>query len=354
TSATIQLAELRLDTPLLLAEQDRLLLRDISARQTLGAALVLDLFPPQRGKRRPERLAFWQHYHNVMSDDAKALSLRLTQGALAPDRFALARQLDRPTLAQLCQQQHVVTADNWLLSQTHAAALSQRLLDVLSDFHQQHPDQPGLSLSRLLRMALPAEPVSCAESLLRQLLETRQIHHRQGWLHLPTHRVSFNPEQQAVWQQVVPHLHTDTACWVRDLAHTCNLTENDMRTLLKSAAAQGKVTAIVPDRYCLQTHLLHCAELIRTQHTQQGHTSAADFRDQLGIGRKLAIQILEYFDRSGFTRRRANTHLLRDPRMFTRMDDAHTHSATPNNQHTNTTENITGGQETQITDTIQA
>ncbi|CCJ87118.1 Selenocysteine-specific translation elongation factor [Cronobacter dublinensis 582] len=34
------------------------------------------------------------------------------------------------------------------------------------------------------------------------------------------------------------------------------------------------------------------------------------------MGRKLAIQILEYFDRIGFTRRRGNEHLLRDSALF--------------------------------------
>ncbi|WP_155979333.1 SelB domain-containing protein, partial [Yersinia wautersii] len=31
---------------------------------------------------------------------------------------------------------------------------------------------------------------------------------------------------------------------------------------------------------------------------------------------KLAIQILEFFDRSGFTRRRGNGHILRDSGLF--------------------------------------
>ena len=48
----------------------------------------------------------------------------------------------------------------------------------------------------------------------------------------------------------------------------------------------------------------------------RGSTCAADFRDRLGVGRKLAIQILEYFDRIGFTRRRGNDHLLRDALLF--------------------------------------
>lgn len=47
------LAELVLDTPLRLADNDRLVLRDISARLTLAGARVVTLNPPRRGKRKP-------------------------------------------------------------------------------------------------------------------------------------------------------------------------------------------------------------------------------------------------------------------------------------------------------------
>ena len=47
------LAELVLDTPLWLADNDRLVLRDISARETLAGARVVALHPPRRGKRKP-------------------------------------------------------------------------------------------------------------------------------------------------------------------------------------------------------------------------------------------------------------------------------------------------------------
>jgi selenocysteine-specific elongation factor len=49
------------------------------------------------------------------------------------------------------------------------------------------------------------------------------------------------------------------------------------------------------------------AELI----AQHGAARAAEFRDRIGGGRKVAIQILEFFDRVGFTRRVKDDHLPR-------------------------------------------
>lgn len=86
------LAELILDRPLWLAENDRLVLRDIGARQTLGAARVLRLSAPKRGKRQPDYLAWLQALAQAQ-DDAQVLALELPQGALSLAAFAWARQL---------------------------------------------------------------------------------------------------------------------------------------------------------------------------------------------------------------------------------------------------------------------
>ncbi len=78
----------------------------------------------------------------------------------------------------------------------------------------------------------------------------------------------------------------------------------------------GIITAIVKDRYYRNDRIVEFANMIRDLDQECGSTCAADFRDRLGVGRKLAIQILEYFDRIGFTRRRGNDHLLRDALLF--------------------------------------
>ena len=44
---------------------------------------------------------------------------------------------------------------------------------------------------------------------------------------------------------------------------------------------------------------------------QHGSLRVVDWRDRIGIGRKRAIQLLEYFDRIGFTRRLANERRIR-------------------------------------------
>ncbi len=47
-----------------------------------------------------------------------------------------------------------------------------------------------------------------------------------------------------------------------------------------------------------------------------GEISVNQLRDELQYGRKLTVQLMEYFDRTGFLRRKGNVHLLRDVESF--------------------------------------
>ncbi|STU55017.1 selenocysteine-specific translation elongation factor [Klebsiella pneumoniae subsp. ozaenae] len=95
------LAELVLDTPLWLADNDRLVLRDISARLTLAGARVVTLDPPRRGKRKPEYLQWLHALAAVGADDAQALESCICSGmpsglSTSPGRGSSAKPEWRP------------------------------------------------------------------------------------------------------------------------------------------------------------------------------------------------------------------------------------------------------------------
>lgn len=308
------LAELVFDVPLWLADNDRLVLRDISARITLAGARAILLHAPRRGKRQPAFLA-WLEQLKQADNDQQALDAHLQRSAVTLTDFAWARQLTAQGLQELLAQTNALRAGNSLLSDELAARWKQKLLDTLERYHQQHDDQPGPGRERLRRMALPGEDEPLVLALIEKMRQEGLLASRQGWLHLPDHKPGFSAEQQAVWEKV-DALFGDDPWWVRDLARETQQDEQAMRQLLRFAAQLGLVTAILKDRYYRNDRIQTFANLIRELDQTQDATSAADFRDRLGVGRKLAVQILEYFDRIGFTRRRGNDHLLRDKALF--------------------------------------
>lgn len=308
------LAELVLDTPLWLADNDRLVLRDISAKVTLAGARVVTLNSPRRGKRKAEYLA-WIAALALAKDDAQALAVHLSRDAVKLGEFGWARQLSVPGLQQLIAKPGFILAGDSLLDAPLAARWQRKLLDALAIYHEQHKDEPGPGRERLRRIALPMEDEALVLTLIEQMRESGTIASHHGWLHLPDHKAGFTDEQQAIWLKAAP-LFGDEPWWVRDLATQTGTDENTMRVALRLAAQQGMITAIVKDRYYRNDRIVAFASMIRELDLEKGSACAADFRDKLNVGRKLAIQILEYFNRIGFTRRRGNDHLLRDALLF--------------------------------------
>lgn len=307
-------AELVLDTPLWLCDHDRVILRDISARYTLGGGRVVLTTPPRRGKRQSEFLDWLARLADTQ-DDAQALTLHLERGAVSLPDFAWYRQLTPQGLAALLNRPERLQAGEHLLSAEVAARWQRKLLDTLSYYHDRHSDEPGPGRERLRRMALPSQEEPLVLALIEKMRVAGLLVSYQGWLHLPGHQAGFSPEQQQRWDRIAG-LFGDEPWWVRDLARETGIDEQEMRRFLRQAALQGLITAIVKDRYYRHDRIVMFADLIRRLDSEKGSTQAADFRDSLNVGRKLAIQILEYFDRIGFTRRRGNEHLLRDAALF--------------------------------------
>jgi selenocysteine-specific elongation factor len=90
---------------------------------------------------------------------------------------------------------------------------------------------------------------------------------------------------------------------VRDVAGLVKQPEQDVRQLLKLAAKLGLVDEVAHDHFFLRATVHEMARIAADVAAQaaDGRFTAAQFRDRLDNGRKVAIQILEFFDRQGVT-----------------------------------------------------
>ncbi|MTD28021.1 selenocysteine-specific translation elongation factor [Erwinia sorbitola] len=309
-----RLAELLLDSPLWLAGNDRLILRDISARQTLAGAKVLLLTSPKRGKRQPAFLN-WLHQLEAATNSADRLELLLQRHPWHMEELNWFFQRSGSALIATLNDAKFIQAAGYLLLPQTALDWQSALLSTLENYHQQHSDRPGIGRDRLRRMAFPTQPAELVLAIIDRLIEQQKLINNHGWLHLPDFKISFDDREAAIWQQAAP-LFAAEAWWVRDLANKVGCSEELMRQTLRKASQSGAITAIVNDRYYSHEQLARFAAIICDRAGDGEGTSAGDFRDRLGVGRKLAVQILEFFDNCGFTRRKGNEHLLRDGQMF--------------------------------------
>ncbi|MEJ2176248.1 MAG: SelB C-terminal domain-containing protein [bacterium] len=72
----------------------------------------------------------------------------------------------------------------------------------------------------------------------------------------------------------------------------------------------GLVVRISKTRFFLPAILRRLEALAEEEARASGAITAAAFRDRAGIGRNLTIEVLEFFDRIKFTRRKGDAHVL--------------------------------------------
>jgi len=99
--------------------------------------------------------------------------------------------------------------------------------------------------------------------------------------------------------------------WVRELAVAVRTPEDEVRAVLFKCVVQGAVHQIVRDLFYADERVRELVRVLKDLVQRHGIVEAAQYRDAIGVGRKRTVQILEFFDRVGYTRRLRNARVLR-------------------------------------------
>lgn len=308
-------AQLVVNAPMQAVRGDRLVLRDQSAQRTLGGGRVLDPFAPTRKRRSQERLAQLQIL-STSEHPEQALPALLASSDNGLDPQRLERQFNRLRATwRLPDDVRVIATRQGplLFSNAHWQALKVALLEQLARFHQLEPDQLGPDRDRLRRFATTALDRPTFISLLDELLASGAITSSGPWLHLPDHQVRLNEEDESMWQQLQPLIEGAgfDPPWVRNLASVTHHEEAAVRLLLRKLARLGQVHQVVRDLFYTDATVHRLAAMLLRLADDNPIIQAAAFRDAVGIGRKRSIQILEFFDRIGLTRRLGDQRRIR-------------------------------------------
>ena len=315
-SARIQLV---FDTPVCATPGDRFIVRDAQAIHTVGGGIVLDPFAPSRRRRSAERVRRLDALEKFVSETGGFIADIGPLLASAPHGLGLRELVQLTGLpAQLIPlPADTVTIESgperFILHPSQWSALRDRTTSALRAFHAEFPDEPGPDIGRLRRIALPNVPDALWRALIAALAHEQVIARSGPWLHLPEHEVTLSEDDQALARKLQPMIVTGrfNPPWVRDLAAASHEPEDRVREVLRKSVTQGAVYQVVRDLFYDRECIGELAAIITRLALEHGAVDAARYRDALGLGRKRAIQILEFFDRVGYTRRVKDSHVLR-------------------------------------------
>ncbi|MGL4637614.1 MAG: selenocysteine-specific translation elongation factor [Beijerinckiaceae bacterium] len=307
------LGRIVLDRPAAIWEQDHFVLRDASASRTIGGGVVLDIQPPLRQSRLPMRLLGLHALAGKGPAQALPELLLHASHCLCLEAFAAQNALDPAAFAAVITQHNLLhlrhDGQGWLFDPGVLLTLVRQLKQVLAEHHTRHSDQAGLSAQRL-RLALEdrLSPAAFA-AVAAHMIKRNEIAATGDLLRLPDHVPRLTPEHEALWKALQPMLSGDERFKpprVNELSLMLRRREDTVRGVLKRLARRGDVDEVATDHFLLRSSVAELAEVAvsTAAASTDGWFNAAAFRDQIGIGRKMAILVLEYFDRQGFTIRK--------------------------------------------------
>ena len=314
------LAQLVLEKPIGALAGDRFVLRDQSAQRTIGGGYVLDPFPPARGRRTPERRAWLSAERTADPGMALARLLALDPGIVDLDAFRRRHNLTPAEAEAVETGASMVAAGAWGFAAPRWTSLRQQSLEALKAFHEKNPELPGLQVEKL-RQALPLRlPIPAFAAVAEALVRAKAIVLEGVWYRLPSHSARLQPEDERIWARIRPMLSSRLRFKpprVRDIGNELGIPEAKVRTLMKRLSRMGQVVEVAQDHF-FRTPVV--AEMILVadrlaKANAEGAFNAAAFRDKVDSGRKVAIQVLEFFDRHGVTVRRGDLRTVRADRL---------------------------------------
>jgi selenocysteine-specific elongation factor len=311
--------QLVLDQPIAACGLDRFILRDVSQSRTIGGGRFLDLHPPRRRRRSDERVRIRDAWREA--DPEAALSRLLAEpphflklASFLPDRGLPAEMgpvlIERLSLASLR-----VNGEDYVAIDTELDGLGKTIIGELEVWHGNNPDSAGMVLERLRERVAARLTAPVFRAIAEQMHDAGQVTIDGGWIHLPTHTVTMTAEDESLWSLILPILAGEERFRpprVRDIAKTMALDEGRVRALMIRARRVSRVDEIAHDHFFLRTTTAEMVAVARFISGKQddGWFSAATFRDRLGNGRKVAIQILEFLDGHGVMLRRGDSRRI--------------------------------------------
>jgi len=315
-------AQLRLAQPLCIFRGDRFVIRGETPPYTVGGGIILDVSAEKIKRKYRNRAADWLEKLEMATPEeaARAFLDQMIMGVgLRELPIRTGETIDR---IQAIIQSHIekgdiqsvdVGDDILLISQKNLDGLKHVLTEKVADFFESQPHRLFMPREEL-RSRMGSEVVpQLFERVIADLVADKKIESTREGLSPSGRKAQISKEQQAAKDKMEsifreaaysPPTFSQAQEQFADLASA-----KKMASLL---IEEGVLQKISPTIAFHKEHLGTAVNKIREHFESADKLGVGDLKNILGISRKHAVPLLEYFDRIGLTTRVGDHRVLRN------------------------------------------
>jgi selenocysteine-specific elongation factor len=305
------LVQLVLSRPTSAVRGDRFVLRDSSCRRTIAGGAVIDPFGPARGRSRATRIQQLNALEHPNSQVAFETLLELCPDGVDLTWFGRVMNFTEAQARSLGDQSpHVrvnVGSRCLAIAREHWSRLCQQITACVGAFHEREPRNLGPSAPAVHAALGHWIDPAIVNAALADLVSSGKLGTEGQSYFQPSHRATVRDTKDDLGARILPILAESGVppATVNDIAAQLQISQQHILAYLNRAAAKGIVRRVSNNRFYLPETLVRLARdaAAVSAAKKDGWFRVTDFRDHTGIGRNPSIEVLEFFDKTGVTRR---------------------------------------------------
>jgi selenocysteine-specific elongation factor len=298
------LAQLRLEHPIVADIEDRIVVRAYSPPRVIGGAIVID--PRAEAHRRSDTAAVERLRLREEGDPADVLATSVEHAGVAG---VVESETDPVLRAALATRGEISVVSGRVYHRDVLDRLAARAIEIAGAHTRQHPLQWGIDKEELRRRLEFPHSAAAFNRMIEALAAHHPLFVRGSRVRAGSQEMTLSPDLE----RAVGRLRDDvrargiTFASRDELAAAWTARERfaDAVTVLKG---RGDVVE-VGDGLVHPDALKQGVDALRRWFGGHNELAVGDLKEALGITRKHAIPLLEFFDRRGLTTRKGNARV---------------------------------------------
>ena len=313
-------AQLVLAEPVLAMRGDRFILRDETARRTLGGGEVVNPFADRHRAGQRDVAEGLERLRDPDVATSAVAFLALTPD-FATDPATIAQALNvraEDVAAGLAAHDAVVPIPDRRTAEAFTTEakwqrLEAEVCEAVALAHREQPLAPGVEMESLRTSAGGDVPPKIFRWCVDRLVAMRRLEREDSVVRAPGHQVALGAEARALGTRVEQLLAAGrfTPPDLRQLAEATGVASKRLVEVLGVLEGEGRVVRVAPDLYYARQAADDAKARVEAHCRAHGEITAGAFRDLIGASRKFAIAFLDWCDRTGVTVRVGDVRKLR-------------------------------------------
>lgn len=311
-------AQLRLEEEIVARKGDHFVLRFYSPVETIGGGVILDACPRKHRKNERDIQSVYRMKESGTQEEMLELAVMEHKGCFySLKELGMKCSLDRSQIKNNvkkleAEKKLVHLLDEIYIHKDEMNFYEKKVSAYLDEFHKEYPLKEGMGIEESRNKLEISGCPKVTDAVLDILKQNKVIKEERGLISKYRFKVVIKEDEDAMMQEIITHY---LECGFAPLATELYLKDHRKQKKFPAVFTSllNKKTLIrLDDQYCLHSELYEKAkEAFRAIAKEKQVVQLGEFRESIGCSRRVAVPILEHFDRTGFTRKTEEGRVLK-------------------------------------------